>query len=120
MRRLFLVSLLCGALGACASAAETPRQFSGTWDWSFETSAFRTDEGAGPYWLSAEGQTWSQIVAPIESAGAGPWGRLHLVVEADLSAPGRYGHMGAYEREIRVTRVIESELIPASRPPSNN
>ncbi len=110
MRRTFLAGLLGLSLAACASTSASPTRFSGTWDWHFETSSFLTDEGRGPYWLSAEGAVWDQINAPLRERGEGPWGRLHLVVEGELSAPGRYGHMGAYERELRVTRVIESTL----------
>jgi hypothetical protein len=121
MIRAFLVGLMGLAVAACASDASTgPQRISGSWDWHFETSAFMTDAGAGPYWLSAQGAVWGVITAPIERSGRGPWGRLHLVVEGELSGPGQYGHLGAYERELRVTRVIESTLIAADGPPSNN
>lgn len=121
MRRAFLAGLLGLALSACASQASTgPQRFSGSWDWHFETSAFVSDEGRGPYWLSGEGAVWGEITSPIERSGRGPWGRVHLVVEGELSAPGQYGHLGAYERELRVTRVIESALIRADGPPSGS
>jgi hypothetical protein len=115
MRRFFLASLAAFALAACAgTAAPAPQRFSGAWDFHFETSSFVTDDGDGPYWLSADGDVWPQVTAPLTEAG-GPWGRVHLVIEGELSAPGSYGHLGAYERELRVTRVIASRLI-ASRP----
>ncbi|MEJ0060987.1 MAG: hypothetical protein WDM79_16020 [Terricaulis sp.] len=120
MRRAFLALLLTTALSACASRAAGAQTYSGTWDWSFETSSFVTDEGRGPWWLSAEGSSWDQLVAPLQRSGGGPWGRVHVTVEATISEPGHYGHLGAYEREIRVTRVIESRLISASRPPSGS
>jgi hypothetical protein len=97
------------ALSACATAPALQR-YSGTWDWRLETSSFTTDDGRGPWQLHAEGEAWEQINAPIAQSGAGPWGRAHLVVEGELSARGRYGHLGAYEREFRVTRVIEARL----------
>ena len=113
MRRVLLAGLLGLALSACASTPTAPHRYAGTWDWPFETSAFTTDDGQGPWWLHAEGQAWEQINAPFAAAGAGRWGRAHLVVEGELSAPGRYGHLGAYAREFRVTRVIEARLISA-------
>jgi hypothetical protein len=115
MKRIFLAGLLGLALAACASAAPQTPRFTGTWDWHFETSSFTTDAGEGPYWLHAEGDAWDALNAPFSAAGQGAWGRLHLVIEGELSTPGRYGHLGAYERELRVTRVIDADLISASR-----
>jgi len=108
MRRLFLIGLL--ALAACASTPRAqPQQYSGTLNWGFETSSFRTDSGEGPYWLSSD-TVWPQVVAPLRASGHGPWGRVHLVVEGVLSPAGAYGQMGAYSHELKVTRVIESRL----------
>ncbi|MES1201846.1 MAG: hypothetical protein ABUS57_10410 [Pseudomonadota bacterium] len=111
MRRVFLLGLLSLALSACA-APQAKGTYTGTLDWSFETSAFRTDDGQGPWWLSAEGNVWPQVVAPIQSASTRPWGHLHITVEGTLSRRGHYGHLGRYEHELRVSRVIESRLQP--------
>lgn len=119
MRRLLLAGMLGLLLTACVTPGAAQR-YSGTWDWHFETSAFTTDDGRGPYWLAAEGAVWDEINAPLRTSGSGPYGRVHLVVEGVLSAPGRYGHLGAYERELRVTRVIAAQLNPASVPPSGS
>jgi len=111
MRRLFLIGLL--VLAACATSAHVPpQQYSGTLDWGFETSSFRTDDGQGPYWLSSS-TVWDQVVAPLRASGHGSWGRVHLVVEGVLSPAGAYGQMGAYPHELNVTRVIESRLVMA-------
>ncbi|MGE0595471.1 MAG: hypothetical protein AB7P07_03855 [Hyphomonadaceae bacterium] len=121
MRRQFLIGLFGLGLSACvSSAASAPRRFSGVWTWSFETSSFAADDGAGPYWLEAEGAVWREITAPIDRSGRGPWGRTRLVIEGEVSAPGAYGHLGAYERRLRVTRVIEAALIAADGPPSGS
>jgi hypothetical protein len=95
------------SLTACASTAPPPPHlYSGEWEFHFETSSFVTDDGEGPYWLVGD-EVWPRLTAPLNEAG-GPWGRLHIVVEGELSEPGRYGHMGAYSRQLRVTRVIET------------
>ncbi|HVY86800.1 MAG TPA: hypothetical protein VG943_16835 [Caulobacterales bacterium] len=119
MRRAFLSGLLAMSLFACATP-QGQNTYSGTLDWSFETSAFRTDDGRGPWWLSAEGSAWDDVVAPIRHSGGGPWGRVHLTVQGEQSAPGHYGHMGAYARQLRVTRVLNARLISASSPPSGS
>lgn len=98
-------------LAACVTAQPSggAQRFAGTWDFHFETSSFRSDAGEGPYWLSAGGDVWTELTAPFAASG-GPWGQLDIVVEGELSEPGEYGHLGAYERELRVTRVISSRL----------
>lgn len=121
MRRAFLLGLLGVALPACASSAPAEsRRYSGIWAWSFETSAFLPDGGEGPYWLEAEGPVWRELTAPIERSGRGPWGRVHVVVEGQMSAEGQFGHLGAYRRKLRVTRVVQAALISADGPPSGS
>ena len=115
-----MAGLAALALAACTTSQASGHSISGTLSISFETSSFHTDDGQGPYWLSAEGDAWSAITAPLQQPGRPAWGRVHLVVEGDLSAPGHYGHMGAYSRSLRVTRVIESRLISVYGPPSDN
>ncbi|WP_395648153.1 hypothetical protein [Terricaulis sp.] len=118
MRRVFLAGLLSLAIASCATPAPAQVQrFSGTFDWHFETSSFRPDDGGGPYWLSADGDAFEQIAAPLGHADRGTWGRFHIVVEARLSPEGRYGHMGGYRRELHVTRVIETRLIASRQNP---
>jgi hypothetical protein len=121
MRRTFVAGLLGIALAACATESQTTAQrYYGVWDWHFETSAFTTDGGEGPYWLVAEGAAWEQINAPLQQVGRGPWGRVHLIVEGYLGPRGRHGHLGAYAHELHVTRVIEARLISADGQPSGN
>lgn len=111
MRRAFLIGLLALAVSACTTTPPAPaQQYSGTLDWGFETSSFRTDDGQGPFWLTSD-TVWPQVVAPLHSSGHGPWGRVHVVVEGRLSPPGHYGQMGGYAHELNVTRVIESRLV---------
>jgi hypothetical protein len=114
MRRAFLMALVGLPIAACATpSASRPQRFSGEWAWHFETSAFTTDDGQGPYWLAADGDLWPELTAPFNEAQNAPWGRAHVVVEGVLSGPGSYGHLGAYSRQLRVTRVISSRLISA-------
>lgn len=110
MRRTFLLGLAALALTACASTSAGPRRYAGNWEFHFETSAFVSDAGDGPYWLVGDGDNWPLLTAPFTQAGS-PWGQAHIVFEGELSQKGQYGHLGAYKRELRVTRVIESTLV---------
>jgi hypothetical protein len=110
MKRLLLFA--CLLLCACATPLAAQR-YTGDLVWSFETSSFTTDDGRGPWWLSGQGEAWSAVTAPIERSGHGPWGRVHLVIEGNLSAPGHFGQLGRYQRQLQVTRVISSTLIAA-------
>lgn len=110
-------ALLIAALGVSACAANPVsgvRRYAGRWDFHFETSSFVTSDGEGPWWLSGEGDAWPALTAPFGEAGS-PWGVLDIVVEGELSAPGQYGHLGAYDRELRITRVISTRLVQAHR-----
>lgn len=117
LRREFITGLGVLAAGCASSSGEPTAVYSGEWEWRFETSSFAPTDRRGPWWLAGEGDVWDQLSAPIMQAGNGPWGRVRLVIEGELSAPGRYGHLGAYERELRVTRVIQAELIEAYSQP---
>jgi len=112
MRRFSLVVGMLALVG-CATPASVQR-YTGDLVWSFETSAFTTDDGQGPWWLAGEGEAWRAVVAPLARGQRSPWGRLHLVIEGQLSPPGHYGQLGAYQRQLRVVRVIASSLAPAT------
>ena len=112
MRRAFLAGLSALALSACASSTPDNPRFTGVWEWAFETSSFTTTHGEGPYWLVASGPAHDALTAPLRQAGS-TYGRVAIVVEGALSAPGHYGQLGAYQRQLLVTRVVEARLMSA-------
>lgn len=113
-RRTVLVTLGLGLVGCATVGPSAVSRFAGVWDWRFETSSFAPEPASdGPWWLFADGDAWEQLSAPITRSGGGPWGRAHLLVEGELSAPGAFGHLSAYRRELRVTQVIEARVIEA-------
>ncbi len=112
MRRAFLAGLGVLALSACANTAQDTQTFTGVWEWGFETSAFTTTRGQGPYWLVASGPTHEALTAPLRNVNS-VYGRVAIVVEGSLSEQGRYGQLGAYSRQLTVTRVIEARLMAA-------
>jgi hypothetical protein len=68
------------------------------WEFSDFTPVGRTET----WWLSGN----LNPIYPYEE-GYHPHGvHLFITVEAQLSAPGHYGHLGRFPRELRVTHVV--------------
>ena len=83
-----------------------PRTFSGRFDYAFEVMAFTPAGSRERWWLGGNSLPITRhLVAPI---GAVPAMRspVFVTVEGRLSSPGMHGHLGAYIRELQVTRVI--------------
>lgn len=125
MRRRFrprssvLLAAVAAALAvaaACADRSEEPGVFEGYYYTGFETSNFvpgRSCDDRGPrYWLVSDPE--ARFNEALREAGWEPlafqafWVRF----EGELSEPGRYGHLGAYEREVRVTKLLELRHAP--------
>ncbi len=107
--RVVFASLLLLALSACATTGG--RSYSGVYVYGFETEAFYSYEGGDPYWVSADADAYTALQAPIPQAVDPQAGaRVIVVVQGVLSPPGLYGHLGAYTRELHVTRVVSARL----------
>jgi hypothetical protein len=97
----------------CDDAAHGPGavtgQFSGVYTISFEKSVLVVDGKACKVWLRGNvKELW-------EAAGGFHKGielTARITIEGILSAPGNYGHMGVYERELMSTRIIAFEFLP--------
>jgi hypothetical protein len=84
--------------------------YSGTYRAGFETQAFWPDEGAGgPYWVEGGKSVTDELDASVRKHNGGsPWGGIRVRVKARLSAPGKYGHLGAYTHVLRIERIDET------------
>lgn len=90
----------------CGSPADI---HAGRYESGFETSAFYPCGSDEQWWVTADSAAWARLHSPparVQSAG-----HLEAVAFVRLrgraSPPGEYGHVGAYDREIRVDEVIE-------------
>lgn len=80
-----------------------PAIYSGFYEAEFESSAFKLSNAACEVWLTGD-------VCPIFGKGKcikGAEVKAYVTVEGVLSEPGHFGHFGMWERELRVTRVVE-------------
>lgn len=102
-------------------AAETPASaqlLEGVFETGFEHSGFYLDTacptGASPYWVSWVPELdFAQRI--IEETGEDPFAEpsvavFRLSVRGEVSAPGEYGHLGQYSRELVVHEVVSAEV----------
>ena len=84
-----------------------PATYSGFYEAEFESSAFKLSGAPCEVWLTG-------AVCPIFGKAKcvkGAEVKAYVTVEGVLSEPGRYGHRGMWQRELRVTRVIKVHRI---------
>lgn len=116
-RRAALAAVSAALLAACGSEdGGRGDTFEGTYYTAFETSNFVPGElcrSAGPtYWLIPEPDSGFQEA--LQAAGWQPVApqAFYVRFEGELSEPGRYGHLGAYEREVRAFKTLEVRAAP--------
>lgn len=101
------VVLLAGCQNAPGGEDET--SYSGLYRQGFEQSDFYPDSRDGPWWFAWEGDVWEQIEPFMTGEGRGVSAVVRMTVAGQLSDEGRYGHLGAYKRELIATRIISIE-----------
>lgn len=100
--------------------------YSGLFRQGFEQSDFYPDGGGGPWWVSY-GEDFGTRIAPFASGtGRGVAIVVRIEVEGEVSPPGDYGFIRAYEHELVVSRLVSVEAASqeafeaAARAASNN
>jgi hypothetical protein len=116
--RLHVIFLVAVAATSCArprtSAIPTPGTFRGVYQTAFEMIAFTPCNSGERWWVTpVNAPGWNSLqralhrIDPIAS-GPGRVQRAYVELQGDTSATGQFGHLGAYTRELRVTRVLAS------------
>lgn len=92
----------------------TRGRYEGAYAYGFETSGFKSCEAhEEDWWVRPTDALTTQYRELMDARGLTP-GRglgpfVRLVVEGDVSQRGSHGHLGGWDRELVVTRVIEME-----------
>jgi hypothetical protein len=96
-------------VAACTSVGTDNRLYTGVYSEGMETMTFHADGEAQAWSVTGPAVGALQNAAP---ARQNPWDgfRIRAIVKGELSQPGRYGHLGMYQREITITEVV---LAPA-------
>ena len=114
-----------GTLRPCSSAEHrlmregfSTGTYEGAYASGFETSGFKPCDAYDEDWwvrgtddLSIRYQTIADEEGGTPGRGLGPF--VRLVVEGERSERGEHGHLGGYDRELVVTRVISMEYLAA-------
>jgi hypothetical protein len=103
--------------------ADSTREYRGEWDSGFETSTFRGCNGTvfANVWLTLAPGATAGVRWPIESFARGNTITYYVRVRGILRGPadrqrvgGGYGHLGAADYELFVTRLLDMK--PAGEP----
>lgn len=113
LRRRAALALAGAALAALAAAPAPGAQeavFEGRYTSGFEVSAFEPcgERWAGEsWWVMADSAAWAGLRAALdetrEGRGPGDYVTVFVRVRGAVTDTGRYGHVGAYDRRLRVT-----------------
>jgi len=104
MRYRTLAPLL--ALPLLASARAQERVVSGYYTVDWEVQGFTPCGGDGPWWVANPGPMMVTYRDLVESE----YGTIFVTVRADVSEPGRFGHLGGYRRTMAVLEVRNASL----------
>lgn len=111
MKLLRLVALGTAlVVGSCdARHPITPnvsKVFQGHYTKRFEIDSFRPCGQDEDWWVKHETDA---LIRAVTNANGMVGGELYVEVEGTVSDRGSYGHLGAYDREIRVSKVLRTE-----------
>jgi hypothetical protein len=103
---LFRTGALFVLLASCSRSPDWPPSgvYSGYYTFGFEVSSFVPTNTKETWWLSGASPCRSLSDAARGKSGENPV--IYLEIRGTLSRKGRYGHLGAYPRELNVQKVL--------------
>jgi hypothetical protein len=110
MRRWSIVLALV-PLAACVSDATglAADRFTGYYSQGFEVDAFRPCDSDERWWVT-EGADLRTRYAALSPE---PYEEVFVEVRGHAGPPGKYGHLGAYSRELAVDEVVT--IVPSGQ-----
>ena len=95
------------AIGANVAVASEPVQTIGTWTGvytrEYERIEFKADKQSEIWWVDLNKSR--VLLKLLDSKDGAPfWGSVRVTLSGSITGPGRYGHLGAYNRELAVSK----------------
>ncbi|GIV59831.1 hypothetical protein GQ464_003880 [Rhodocaloribacter litoris] len=115
-RPVLLLSVLL-VLPACTflePAGDAAGLYEGFYSWGFEVNSFQPCGRSEAWWVVAgpEGrEAAGKLSDGYHEVAPGPYARVFVRLKGTPGKPGRYGHMGMYEREfwLQETLLVREE-----------
>lgn len=101
MKRLLLVLPLLAT--GCAKATEPAAlRYEGHYSWGFEVNGFQPCGSSESWWV-----TEGDLHARYRQVAGRDYEPVYVVLRGEAGPPGKFGHLGAYARELAVREVVE-------------
>lgn len=105
MRRIGTALALALGLAGCAGVSTGPgeTELRGHYSWGFEVSSFQPCGAEESWWVAADaglGQRYLEITTR-------QYDRVYVELRGEVGPEGKFGHLGAYPRELNVREVVE-------------
>jgi hypothetical protein len=101
--RVVGAALLAATLSGAARPS-APERLQGYFTVRWEEQSFRPCGGSERWWVSDPGPLLRRYRELVQ----GEYGTVYVTVQAEVSDPGRFGHLGMFPRTIAVREVIEA------------
>jgi len=108
MKRPGIALLAAGSLAACAgnAASRGEELYRGHYTTGFEMSGFGPCGSTESWWVGGKLGPVNAFLRTLPDSVQRDYPTLYVEWRGVASAPGRYGHMGVYSRELRVDTVL--------------
>jgi hypothetical protein len=98
---------LAAAVGLLAAGrAGEPERLSGHYTIRWEEQSFQPCGSHEKWWVADPGP----LMRSYRDLMQGGYGTVYVTVRAEVSEPGRFGHMGMFRRSVAVREVISARL----------
>ncbi|MDQ8188538.1 hypothetical protein [Pelagicoccus sp. SDUM812002] len=116
-----LVIIFVFAIATISCSRKIEGTFSGTFSYGFETSNFHADGHDEVWWISYDEDIFKEFVEDYgkkldqlgEEYAVPVW--YQITVKGTASKKGRHGHLGGFDRELKVSEFVSYKWIETAK-----